>query len=147
MTKIDDTPSAPLRNPRHERIAQAVAGGMKMPEAMAKEGYADPARNSTRMAKRPEIAARIAYLQGQVAEALHITKKGQTLKLQQAFDIAQEQKNVNGMVGAVNAQNKLHGLIVDKALLPPVKPIEDMSADELRIFLGEDADDAGSRAD
>ena len=147
MTKNDDNPALPLKNPRHERVAQAVAGGKTMPEAMEQERYADPARNSTRMAKRPEVAARIGYLQGKIAEALHITKKGQTEKLQRAFDLAEEQKNVNGMVGAVNAQNKLHGLIVDRKLIPPVKPIEDMTADELRIFLGEDEDDAGGGAD
>jgi phage terminase small subunit len=63
---------APLKNPRHEKLAQEMAKGKSATEAMAEVGYTDP-RNSTRLTKKDEIRARIDELIGKGAERAEIT--------------------------------------------------------------------------
>lgn len=56
-----------LKNARREKLAQALAKGMSATDALAEAGYSDP-RNSTRLTKNDEVAARVAELQTKVVE-------------------------------------------------------------------------------
>lgn len=51
-----------LRNPRQEAFAQARAGGALLDDAYEAAGFAPGNRHASRLAARPEIAARIDEL-------------------------------------------------------------------------------------
>jgi hypothetical protein len=53
---------APLRNRRHEIFAQALADGKSRSEAMAATGYAVHRGNQNRLARLPEVIARVDEL-------------------------------------------------------------------------------------
>jgi phage terminase small subunit len=59
--------SGPLKNPRHERFAQAIVKGMTLPDAYAAAGYIRNEKNAARLMKNEGVAARIAELQAEVA--------------------------------------------------------------------------------
>lgn len=56
---------APLRNPKHENFARHVAAGVALADAYVLAGYEPGSaerRNHNRLAKRPDVAARIEEL-------------------------------------------------------------------------------------
>jgi hypothetical protein len=75
-----------LQNPRHEAFAQARAKGALLDDAYEDAGFVPERGNACRLAKRPEVAARIAELradnsalgdfnrQGMIASLLRIAK-------------------------------------------------------------------------
>lgn len=52
----------PLKNEKHERFAQLVASGMSMTGAYREVGYSNSNSGSAKLARRPEVAARIKTL-------------------------------------------------------------------------------------
>lgn len=62
-----------LEDPRHETFARARAKGMRLEDAYEDAGFAPGNRHAARLARRPEIAARIAELR---AEQTHLEESG-----------------------------------------------------------------------
>lgn len=54
---------ARLSNQRHEVFAQARAGGATLSEAYEAAGFKKSTQHASRLASRPEVAARISFLQ------------------------------------------------------------------------------------
>lgn len=69
-----------LSNQKHEAYAQALAKGKSATEAMREAGYSDP-RNSSRLTKNDEIAARVAELQGMAADRVVVDREWVLAKL------------------------------------------------------------------
>lgn len=69
--KID--PSEPLPNPRHERFAQALAGGKDASAAFVDAGYKPSRSNASRLSTNENVQARVRHLQAKAAAA--VTKK------------------------------------------------------------------------
>lgn len=108
-----------LRNYKHERFAQGIAKGKTQPEAYAYAGYkaADPKNlqvNSGHMARRPDVAERIAELQAKQAERIGITVDDLIRQLDEMYLLARNIKQPSAGVGAVLAKGKLLGLITDR---------------------------------
>lgn len=61
-----------LKNAKWELFAQGIAKGLSATEAMSEVGYSDP-RNSTRLMKNDEIAARIAELKERGAQRAEVS--------------------------------------------------------------------------
>jgi phage terminase small subunit len=61
----------PLRNPRHERFTQLVASGMTTARAYVAAGFTGrgSAQSASRLAMRPDVAARIAELSNRASDA------------------------------------------------------------------------------
>lgn len=64
---------APLPNPKHERFAQFLSGGMESQEAYAKAGYAPDRGNAARLTANDGIQARVAELIADAAAAAGVT--------------------------------------------------------------------------
>lgn len=62
-----------INNPKHELFAQGLAKGQTEVEAYAAAGYKPDDGNASRLAKLPEIKARVLELTGQAAEKAGIT--------------------------------------------------------------------------
>jgi hypothetical protein len=67
-------PALPLLNPRLEALVQARVGGMDWAPAMRAAGYKS-ASNAPRLAARPEVAARLRWLQERNAQAVAVTRE------------------------------------------------------------------------
>ena len=71
--------------------------------------------NAGHLLRHPKVIARIAELEAEatkIASAeLAITLEGQTLKLQEVYEKALAAKHWTAAITAVEAQNKIHGLI------------------------------------
>ena len=78
-----------LDNPRYERFAQARAKGARLDDAYEDAGFVLGKGHSSRLARRPEVAERIAELRAQrnvaedvspqkvIATLLHMAKAGE----------------------------------------------------------------------
>lgn len=110
-----------LSNPRYERFAQGIAKGKSQHEAYIYAGYGkgsqakDVRSNAGTMARRPEVAARIAELQDNQARRIGITIDDLVAELDDMLKLAKRVKHPAAGVGAVLAKGKLLGLIVDRA--------------------------------
>jgi hypothetical protein len=110
-----------LRNPRYERFAQGIAKGKSQHDAYIYAGYApnqkakDVRSNAGVLARKPEIAARVAELQEGQAKRIGITVDDLLVELQDMLALAKRVKQPSAGVGAILAKGKLLGLIVDKA--------------------------------
>lgn len=62
-----------LKNPQHERFAQALAKGMNAHQAYTEAGYKPNYSNGNKLAKRPEVAARVKEILGKAAKRAEVT--------------------------------------------------------------------------
>lgn len=105
-----------LKNTRHEKLACALAEGKSATEAMQEAGYSDP-RNSTRLTKKYEIAARVAELQAGAAERTELTVAGITERLLRIANAAEASKEAPGLSvarAALMDAAKLNGLLIER---------------------------------
>lgn len=57
-----DDPKHPLKNQKHEHFVQLLAQAIPVAEAYVQAGYAPDAANANKVAAKPNIKARLAYL-------------------------------------------------------------------------------------
>ena len=57
----------PLRDARHEKFAQILTEGRAQSEAYAGAGFRSHKGNAARLAGRPKVRARVAWLKSQAA--------------------------------------------------------------------------------
>lgn len=109
-----------LSNPRHERFAQAIARGKTQHDAYSAAGFEpnqkakDVRSNAGKLARKPQVAERIAELQGKQAQRIGITVDALVAELDDMLKLAKRVKHPAAGVGAILAKGKLLGLIVDR---------------------------------
>lgn len=109
-----------LKNPRHERFAQGICKGKSQHEAYLYAGYTntgdqkDARSNGAHLAKKPEIAARIAEIQERQAKRVGITVDAILEELQDMLLLAKRTKQASAGVGAILAKAKILGLVTEK---------------------------------
>lgn len=64
--------TGPLKNPKHERFAQAIIKGETLAKAYVTAGYAANEKNAARLKKNEGVEARLAELHQQTAELAKI---------------------------------------------------------------------------
>ncbi len=112
---VDDGAS-PLKNPRHEKLAQLVTSGKSMPEAMREGGFSESSvKTACRYEKMPHIRARIDYLSQQAASKAVVTAADIALQLDEDRTFAREQGHSAAAVSATMGKAKVLGLIIDKS--------------------------------
>lgn len=110
---------------QQERFATALASGMSGPDAVRAAGYTSKSPNATRVgahrrSHNPKIAKRVRELQAEHAERASVTVDGQYAKLEEIRKNALADRQHGAAVAAIVAQNKLYGLIIDKAQIDAV---------------------------
>jgi phage terminase small subunit len=96
-----------LRNAKHEAYAQALAKGKSATEAMEAAGYSDP-RNSTRLTKNYEIAARVQEIKTRVAEKAEWTAADRLSALKGIYDAAASDDRRTA-IAAIAEANRMQG--------------------------------------
>ena len=66
----------PLNNARHERFAQLLLQGENATDAHEQAGYVRDDGNATRLRANAKVQARLAELQGEIAQTSKVTVEG-----------------------------------------------------------------------
>ncbi len=138
-----------LKNPRHERFAQARASGETAKAAHVLAGFNGHEGNATRMANYPKIIARVAELQARASLMVDVTIASLTVELEEARSKAMETGQISAAVSATMGKAKLHGKLVDRKHVTgtigtyDLTKVSDEQLDQLEAILGPLADLGG----
>ena len=127
--------STPLKNARHELVAQGIAEGKTADQAYENAGYKAHRQNAARLMTNDDIQTRVAFLQGQAAERTITTIETITAELEDTRKLAEGAKNPSAMVSAIMGKARVNGLLNDRHPLG-MKEIKDMNKSELLFLLG-----------
>jgi hypothetical protein len=136
--------TGPLRNPRHERLAQALAKGATATVALAEAGYTDP-RNSTRLTKNDEIRSRVAELQERAAAKALVTVDDLVRDLDETRAMAHQKGQASAAVAATMGKAKILGFLVDHVVADVKHSFTDLADDELDREIRALAQEAGGK--
>ena len=128
---------------RREQLAHAIARGLSVAEAMREVGYTETTANTgrikqgkklVRVMEHPEVAARVAEIRAGARQQAEATTATIAAQLDEAFEMAREDRKPGPMISAANSKAKLLGLIVDKVDVN-AKSIDEMTEAELEMWL------------
>jgi phage terminase small subunit len=125
-----------LKNPRHERFAQALAKGMTADEAYQEAGYKPSRPNASRLRAIENVSARIVEIQGKAANRAELTIERLIAYLEEARAIALASSQPGAVVSAVKEMGILTGLRVERRENTR-KTIADLDDAELAAIAGE----------
>jgi len=115
---VEQTDGAEPLKGRQETFCQIMAKEeTSAAEAYRQAGYSQNGAHThaNRLVTKGHIKARIAYIKAEWAKKREITREGQAVKLDVAYELARQQENSQAMSRAVEVQNRLYGL--DKQIL------------------------------
>lgn len=118
-----------LPNPKHEAFAQAIASGKTGADAYRQAGYSvrtdDAGRaNASRLLANDSVASRVRELQAVSAEEAVVSAVALSEQLEDIRRKAIEANQFGAAATAVMGRAKLHGLIIDKAQVEDVTPMD-----------------------
>lgn len=125
-----------LPNPRDERFAQNLAGGLPQHEAYTKAGFKmKPSANradASKHARRPDVAARVKELLERQAKRLDVTVDTLVGELDMMYRLSIATKQPAAGVGAVMGKAKLLGLVIEKSEVETTvrKPLRNSASDK-----------------
>ena len=108
---------ATLKNPKHERFAQALARGKSQADAYAKAGYKPSEPHASRLARNGKVSERVTELQARGAIRVEFDLAAAARQLDEDRALAHEKGQAGAAVSATMAKAKLFGLVVEKAEL------------------------------
>lgn len=132
----------PLKNERHERMAQEMAKGTDQAESHRLAGGSGKRAAACMIARRPEVRARVAELQERAAAKTEVTIASVTDRLLKIADKAE--KGAMGAAGlsvsrqAMMDAAKLNGLIVEKTKTEITNPDGSLRPTLIRIVAADD---------
>jgi hypothetical protein len=124
-----------LDNPKWELAAQEVAKGKTQREAIETAGYAPHDSNASRLIGNDKVKSRIRELQEQAAMSISITLEGQIAKLEDLLIQAKALKQISAGVSAIDKQNELMGLKIQRVESKRVDAFANMSDEELEAYV------------
>lgn len=107
--------TGPLKNPRYEKFAQALAKGETSDAAYVSAGFKANRGNATRLKANESVQARVTELQARVADMVVETVADIARQLDEDREFARQCAVPAAAVSATMGKAKVLGLIVDKA--------------------------------
>ncbi|MEN5103794.1 hypothetical protein [Brucella anthropi] len=123
-----------LRNARHEAFAQGLAKGISADEAYQKAGYKPHRGNASTLRTNQNILGRVAELQGKAAQKLAVTVESLATELEEARQIAIEEKQSSAAVSATMGKAKLFGLGTENRKISGTLQVITISAKQLEAL-------------
>jgi tripartite-type tricarboxylate transporter receptor subunit TctC len=124
-----------LPNPKWELAAQEVAKGKSQLKAVEAAGYAPHRSNASRLIANDSIKSRVVELQVEASKTIAITLEGQIAKLEDLLNQAKQHKQISAGVAAIDKQNELMGLKVQRVESKRVDQFANMSDEELEQYV------------
>lgn len=113
-----------LENRKQELYAQGLARGEPQMKAYENAGYKPLESAASRLASQVKVLARVRELQAASAERAEVTAAELSDQLEDIRKKALEANQMGAAAQAVMGRAKLHGLIIDKAEVKDVTPID-----------------------
>ena len=104
-----------LPNPKHEIFASELAKGASQKDAYETAGYEPSEPHASRLASNGKVLARVAELQGNVAERTEVTIESLTREAEQVFNLAVKEKQLGAANGALKLKAVFTGNYVEKS--------------------------------
>jgi hypothetical protein len=115
-----------LRNPRHERFAQLLAGGKSAKDAYAAAGYKPSDSNGAWLARKEEISSRVAEISNETlererataavaAERAVVTRQSLIEKAEAIYQQAKEAGQTAAAVSALKEIGVLSGIRIERS--------------------------------
>ncbi len=105
-----------LKNPRHEKFAQALFAGKSAHEGYADAGYKPNDGNCIRLKGNERVQARLAELQAEAAKAAEVTTESLLRELEQARVAATSAEQLGAATQAIMGKAKIAGLLAPQRL-------------------------------
>jgi phage terminase small subunit len=147
-----------LKNAKHERFSQEIAGGKSQAEAYELAGYSPSEQHASRLARNGKVRARIAELLGRVAEGVVLTRQWVLERLIENANRAMQAEEVKDSKGIPTGEYRYEGSVANRALELLGKELcmfvdrkevgkpgefESMNADQLRDYIRREAEELG----
>ncbi|KAB2798967.1 terminase small subunit [Brucella anthropi] len=123
-----------LENARYEAFAQGLAKGMSADEAYQKAGYKPHRGNASTLRTNQNILDRVAELQGKAAQKVAVTVESLATELEEARQIAIEEKQSSAAVSATMGKAKLFGLGTENRKISGTLQVITISAKQLETL-------------
>jgi len=142
-----------LRNPRHERFAQALARGIEAQEAYKSAGFKAHTSNPYRLAQKSGIRARVSELLAKTqaieeratARAIERTAISRERVIEMLLEDRELARKEGQAAAAVSATKligmELHRMFVDRKEVRKVDEFDRMDTEELRRYIRTLVDD------
>jgi hypothetical protein len=132
-----------LSNPKHELTAQELAKGATHREAYKAAGYQASTTNSldansSRLIGSDKVKSRVQELQMEASKTIAITLEGQIAKLEDLLNQAKALKQIAAGVSAIDKQNELMGLKIQRVESKRMDVFANMSDEELEAYVNGD---------
>lgn len=121
----------PLRNARHERFAQEMAKGKTAVHAHEAAGYRPNDGNASKLARKPEVRARITEITGKAAERAEITVVSLLGELDAVLVMAMANQQASAAVAAIREKGILSGKRIERREQGEPGEFDRMTDDEL----------------
>jgi hypothetical protein len=122
-----------LSNTRREKFAQILASGKSATEAHREAGFKPNRQNASRLAKLPEVRARIAELQRIAAGATEVSIASLIAELEEGRRLAREKGQAAAMVSATIGKARILG-VLDEAPRQTVNVMRGIDAPPRETF-------------
>lgn len=124
-----------LKNPKHERFAQARADGGTIDESYVIAGYSKNRGNAARLNANEDILTRVREILEARRMKSDITVETMTKRFNEAVDNADERGADAAVMAGLNTLAKMHGLITEKHKVENVETMEedDVAAERRRV--------------
>jgi phage terminase small subunit len=106
-----------LKNPRHEKFAQALFEGKSAHEGYADAGYKPNDGNCIRLKGNERVQARLAELQEAAAKTANVTVESLLAELEETRQKATNLDQLSAAVRAIEVKARVSGLLVQKQQL------------------------------
>lgn len=103
-----------IKNPRHERFAQALAKGKTADQAYRLAGYKPNRGNASVLKSKESISARVAEILAKAAGKAGVTIETITAEFEEDRAFARKMKHSSAALAATAWKAKLHGLMKEK---------------------------------
>jgi hypothetical protein len=126
-----------LKNPRHERFAQLLAGGKSATDAHEEAGFKRSRHNASHLAARPEIGARVQQIATVAADRAAVTVESLIAEAEEARQGAVRDGQWSAAIAAVREKGVLSGKRVERAEHGKPGAFDDLDrlpVDELRAL-------------
>jgi hypothetical protein len=104
-----------LKNSRHERFVQLLAGGLPATDAHEQAGYKRNFGNASTLSKARDIQARLNEIKNAGAERAAVTVESLIAECDEARRIAIEDRNPQAMIAATREKGVLSGKRIERS--------------------------------
>lgn len=130
--------TGPLKNGRHERMAQELAKGTEQFAAYRLAGFKGTKPAASKVANRDDVRARVDEILGRAAKRVEITIADIAIQLDEDREFARKMEAPAAMVSATMGKAKVLGLIVEKTKTEITNPDGSLRPTVIRIVAADD---------